>query len=220
MANTVYLVRHGQTYLNLYHRMQGWSDAPLTKLGKQNAADAGVALANLHFDYLFSSDLKRAVDTANIILQHHPQTQIKEPTTDPAFREEFFGFFEGVDDTESAIVVGTSREYDNFRKMIKKYGLPKVQDMIAQSDPFKDAEDSKRFWQRMNPGLDRLRALPDGSVSVVVSHGMAISAIVDRFGNPGDDYSSAPLNGSITKLTLTDQTTHVDFYNQLHIPDN
>lgn len=33
MAINVYFVRHGQTYLNLYHRMQGWSDSPLTERG-------------------------------------------------------------------------------------------------------------------------------------------------------------------------------------------
>lgn len=219
MANTVYFVRHGQTYFNLYDRMQGWSDTPLTKLGRENAVQAGQALAKLDFDYLFSSDLKRAVDTAKIILKHHPQTQIKEPQIDRAFREEFFGFFEGMGNSTSAIMVGASRDYNTFRQLIHHYGLPEVQNMIADSDPFHHAENHDRFWQRVDPGFDRLRALPDGSTSVVVSHGMTISAIVDRFGNSSDDYSKAPLNGSITKLTLTNQSTHVDFYNQLHIPD-
>lgn len=38
MAINVYFVRHGQTYLNLYHRMQGWSDSPLTEKGLADAA--------------------------------------------------------------------------------------------------------------------------------------------------------------------------------------
>lgn len=37
MAITVYFVRHGQTYLNRYHRVQGWSDAPLTSQGQTEA---------------------------------------------------------------------------------------------------------------------------------------------------------------------------------------
>lgn len=32
---TIYLVRHGQTYLNYFYRIQGWTDAPLTKSGKE-----------------------------------------------------------------------------------------------------------------------------------------------------------------------------------------
>lgn len=32
---TFYFMRHGETYLNKYHRMQGWSDTPLTNRGKE-----------------------------------------------------------------------------------------------------------------------------------------------------------------------------------------
>ena len=34
---TVYLIRHGETYLNKYDRMQGWADAPLTPQGIEDA---------------------------------------------------------------------------------------------------------------------------------------------------------------------------------------
>lgn len=217
MANTVYLIRHGETFFNKYNRMQGWSDTPLTDKGWKDAAKAGQALAHLNFDYLFSSDLKRTVDTAKTILKNHPTAKVQEPIQEPAFREEFFGYFEGADDDQSAIIVGAPEKFVNFREIIAEYGLPRMQDMIADSDPFHDAENHDRFWQRLDKGFDRLRALPDGSVSVVVTHGMTISAIVDRFGD--GDYSAGPLNGSITKLTLTKDSTTVDFYNQLQIPD-
>ncbi len=197
--------------------MQGWSDTPLTDQGHQDAARAGQALAKLDFDYLFSSDFKRAVDTANIILEHHPTNKITAPIQDPAFREEFFGYFEGADDAQSAIMVGAPEKFLNFHEILTKYGLPKMQDMIAASDPFQNAENHERFWQRVDKGFDRLRSLPEGSVSVVVSHGMTISAIVDRYGD--GDYRQGPLNGSITKLTLDQNSTTVDFYNQLQLPD-
>lgn len=31
MTVNIYMVRHGETYFNLLHRFQGWSDAPLTE---------------------------------------------------------------------------------------------------------------------------------------------------------------------------------------------
>lgn len=217
MANVVYFVRHGETFFNLYHRMQGWSDTPLTAKGKEDAANAGRALANLDFDYLFSSDLKRAVDTANIILEHHPTDKITAPIKEPAFREEFFGYFEGSDDAQSAVMVGAPQKFTNFREIFDQHGIAKVQDMIAASDPFHNAESHDEFWKRLDKGFRRLRNLPDNSVSVVVSHGMTISAIVDRFCDGQE--TEAPLNGSITKLTLDQNNTHVDFYNQLQIPD-
>lgn len=34
---TIYVVRHGQTYMNLYTKMQGWSDTPLTQKGIDGA---------------------------------------------------------------------------------------------------------------------------------------------------------------------------------------
>ena len=45
MAITAYFVRHGQTYLNRYNRVQGWSDAPLTAKGKADAQQTGKELA-------------------------------------------------------------------------------------------------------------------------------------------------------------------------------
>ncbi|EHO52966.1 hypothetical protein HMPREF9104_00797 [Lentilactobacillus kisonensis F0435] len=42
---TAYMVRHGQTYLNLYNKIQGWIDSPLTEKGIQDAKSAGERLS-------------------------------------------------------------------------------------------------------------------------------------------------------------------------------
>jgi probable phosphoglycerate mutase len=55
LAVNVYFVRHGQTYLNLFHKYQGWSDAPLTEKGIEDGKRVGKALAKIDFDYLFCS---------------------------------------------------------------------------------------------------------------------------------------------------------------------
>ena len=68
MAITVYFVRHGETYFNRFARLQGWSDTPLTEKGEMDAKKIGQVLADLRIDYLFSSDLKRAVDTARLLI--------------------------------------------------------------------------------------------------------------------------------------------------------
>ena len=44
MAITVYIVRHGQTLLNRYKKMQGWVDSPLTEKGIQDGKRAGKIL--------------------------------------------------------------------------------------------------------------------------------------------------------------------------------
>ena len=44
MKKTLYLMRHGQTLFNLQHKIQGWCDSPLTKLGIKQAKVAGNGL--------------------------------------------------------------------------------------------------------------------------------------------------------------------------------
>lgn len=59
-----YIVRHGQTLLNSLDRAQGWADSPLTEAGKQMVADIGQKLKGIDFDAVYTSDMLRAVQTA------------------------------------------------------------------------------------------------------------------------------------------------------------
>ena len=61
-----------------------------------------------------------------------------------------------------------------------------------------------------------MRALPDGSTAVVVSHGVTIRSLAEHYGY---HTTESVKNGSMTRLTLTPTDTHVDFYNQLELPE-
>ncbi|HRQ23762.1 MAG TPA: 2,3-bisphosphoglycerate-dependent phosphoglycerate mutase, partial [Anaerolineales bacterium] len=63
------LVRHGQSTWNLENRFTGWTDVDLTDLGKVEAAEAGALLkeGGYDFDIAYTSVLKRAIKTLNII---------------------------------------------------------------------------------------------------------------------------------------------------------
>ncbi|MCI3131794.1 histidine phosphatase family protein [Phenylobacterium aquaticum] len=69
----IYLVRHGQTVFNAEGRLQGHVDSPLTELGRDQARQAGAALARLTEGgagwRIISSPLGRAQDTAEAIRQ-------------------------------------------------------------------------------------------------------------------------------------------------------
>lgn len=69
----LYLVRHGETVFNLEGRIQGHSDSPLTPLGIKQAKAIGKRLAFEKFDAIYSSDLGRALATAELIAAHHDQ---------------------------------------------------------------------------------------------------------------------------------------------------
>ncbi len=61
------LLRHGQTDYNVTGRMQGHLDSILTTLGHEQAAAVAPVLAALGPDRVLSSDLRRAVDTAEVV---------------------------------------------------------------------------------------------------------------------------------------------------------
>lgn len=91
-VTSIYLVRHGETDWNTQHKLQGHTDIPLNETGKSQAKALQKVLLKEKIDAVFSSDLKRAVETAEILSSHLPLTVIK----DEALRERKFGPFEGL----------------------------------------------------------------------------------------------------------------------------
>ena len=71
MKKKIILVRHGQSIYNLENKFTGWKDVDLTKKGIEEAIDVGKILKkeNIKPDYAFTSVLKRAQKTLNLILQ-------------------------------------------------------------------------------------------------------------------------------------------------------
>lgn len=87
----IYLTRHGQTEWNKARIMQGWQNAPLTELGKNQATQLGEKLKSVVFDAIYSSDSGRAFHTAQIISQN----QSKSIEKLASFREINLGEWEG-----------------------------------------------------------------------------------------------------------------------------
>lgn len=83
----LYFVRHGKTEWNAEGRFQGaGGDSPLLAESYDNIAQLGQRLSQITFDKVFSSDLKRANDTAQLIIKHH-QNPNQEIITTKALRE-------------------------------------------------------------------------------------------------------------------------------------
>ena len=66
---TLFLLRHGETEENVKHILQGCMPGTLTEVGREQAREAACELCAVDFDAVLSSDLKRATDTADIILE-------------------------------------------------------------------------------------------------------------------------------------------------------
>ena len=89
---TLYLMRHGQTLFNQRRKIQGWSDSPLTELGKKQPLHAKKYFEDhgIVFDHAYASTQERASDTLELALPTPmPYERLK------GLKEMNFGLFEG-----------------------------------------------------------------------------------------------------------------------------
>jgi uncharacterized phosphatase len=73
------LVRHGETDWNRDGRYQGHADPPLNAAGRDQALELARELADTSFDVVYTSDLKRASETARIILGDRKIPLVEDP---------------------------------------------------------------------------------------------------------------------------------------------
>src|SRR4030095_12409442 len=100
MSNTthVILIRHGQSQGNAEGRFGGHTDTPLSPLGRRQAEATAKALASEKFDAIYSSDLRRAIETATPLATRTGTTL----ETTEALRERSVGVMEGLTFEEAA----------------------------------------------------------------------------------------------------------------------
>lgn len=215
MSFTIYLTRHGQTFLNKYRRFQGWCGAPLTDKGINDAKMAGERLKDIKFDFAYSSDLPRAIRTRDLILaeNQNPIPMTGELTN---FREQYFGYFEGAESGQVWTMVGLPHGCQTYYDIVNKMGASATRDLLHEADPWKDAEDDQTYWKRIAAGFEYLKEHHhNGENLLLVSHSLTIRTIVDHFAPEYQATIHGPKNGSITKLIVDDQgEITVEYYNR------
>ena len=87
----IYIIRHGQTLMNRRNVLQGRSDAALNDAGIEQARRAAAGLGDIRFDRVYTSPLKRAVQTAEIVAPGIA------PIVDDRLIEMDYGPYEGAD---------------------------------------------------------------------------------------------------------------------------
>jgi len=96
------LIRHGVTDWNYEYRAQGQVDIPLNDEGRRQAELLSKRMENEEWDYIYSSDLSRALETAEII----GRIKNVEVKTDPRLREMNCGLIEGTTEQDRVIKWG------------------------------------------------------------------------------------------------------------------
>ena len=179
------IIRHGQSTANLEERYAGWYDAPLTELGRKQAAiTTDYILKNYHVDAVYSSDLIRAVETVKEIAARANVPLVKEK----ALREIDGGEWEGKQVEEIA------REYPEQAYLWKTD--------IGKARPT-GGESFAELQVRIDSALRKIAAENDGKTVVVASHGGAIRTMQCLFGNvPIEDMRKVPWtpNASVSEV--------------------
>lgn len=221
MATEVYLVRHGETMFNQLNKVQGWCDSPLTVKGINDLKKTAAALAQVHFDNMYSSDLKRAIDTVHLMKNANQVSKIGKIKKLPEFREVFFGSFEGDDVDQTWIRVaqaaGLGPEKD-VQKIINRIGIVNFRAATKRADPRHLAENQAELDQRMARAIKKLYELTKNEGRVlVVSHGDFIKSLALNYWPGNDNHHDIPFpaNGSVTRgLIHDDGHFEIIAYNQ------
>lgn len=106
------VIRHGETVDNRLQIIQGQRQGKLTELGVRQAKQVANSLSANKFDRIYSSDLRRCVDTAKYIMNVLPDQELYLTS---ALREKAFGIYEG---KQSSIVPWTN--YQGPEKYARK----------------------------------------------------------------------------------------------------
>lgn len=118
----IYFARHGQTSWNKRRKLQGQKDTILTDRGREQARESAKGMENIPFDCVYTSPLKRAVETAQILRGDREIPLIK----DDRLKELGFGIIEGrnldkiLDDPNKKRLKRLFTESDKYRA--PKYG--------------------------------------------------------------------------------------------------
>ena len=155
------LVRHGITDSNSNHRFAGYSDVEMSADGYRQVERLSDRLANEKIDAVYSSDLKRALVTAEVISSRYEVGIV----VCPELREINYGDCEGL----------TFQEISNL--------YPEVGNMVSDFNirlKFPGGESFEGFIERTSRFLDRLDRHDYAQTILIVSHSGPLRVLVCR----------------------------------------
>jgi broad specificity phosphatase PhoE len=198
MSIEIILVRHGATDWNLQGRCQGATDRELSEIGIRQAEAIAAELAQEPVHVVYSSDLKRAQRTAELISEPHRLPVFVEHD----IRELDHGELEGL--TFSEIKA-------NYPEFLARWRTEPAEIRVPSGERLADV--AERAWNGLTRIVERHARAPK---IVVVSHNFPILGIVCRIaGTPLNNYRSFHLDPcGVTRLNCDDSRnwsiTHVN----------
>ena len=168
----LYIVRHGETEWNVIKRFQGQLNTPLTEKGMEKLRETGKNLENVLFEEVYTSELERTVNSAEIILNENNgyKNNKLELQKLAELNEVYFGVWQGL--TYEEVFLKYPEEADNYFYNVKNYNAENV-----EAENLKDA--LERFLKGINKILDSHKS---GNI-LIVTHGTVFEMFINYVGN-------------------------------------
>lgn len=178
-ATRIVLARHGETEWNRVGRWQGHADPPLNETGRRQAAELGDRIRHEPIAAVYSSDLRRASETARVVAD-----QLGLPVVeDAALREIDVGSWSGLTRADVA-----AQFPDGFARW-------------QAGEIGHDGETREQLTERVGAAVERIARAHEGETVLVVTHGGAIRALRRHAaGDPG----TAMVNGGTVAVALVE----------------
>tara|TARA_B100001750_G_scaffold235380_1_gene237848 strand:+ start:855 stop:1550 length:696 start_codon:yes stop_codon:yes gene_type:complete len=185
--NSLVLVRHGQSLWNKERRFTGWADIDLTEQGKSEAKYAGELIKNLNvnFDAFFTSELKRAIHSMDLILEVLKKTDVKI-IKNSSLNERHYGGLTSLNKDE------TIKKYGNeqVHTWRRSYEIPPPP--MDEDHPYKNKIKSKILSESLKDTFNRVVPYYEKEIKPLISikknilivfHGNSCRALLMRIFN-------------------------------------
>jgi probable phosphoglycerate mutase len=183
MTMRLIVIRHAQSEANAEGRIQGHLDIPLSELGRRQSALLAARLATLGVDALYSSPLRRARETADVIA-----ARLGLPIEDMLdLRERDVGELEGLNRAE-------------VLARFPQYGQPGVDVTRIKIAGFEQDEELVR---RVTATFRRIVTAHEGGTAAVITHGGVISTVC-RWALDAPRVRPSPFAIENTAITIID----------------
>ena len=194
------LVRHGESVWNKENKFNGWTDVELSSEGKESAKEAGKKLYNSGFDFdiIYTSVLKRAIDTCNIIVEemHDIDLTIKR---NYKLNERHYGALQGLNKKDTALKYGEEQVHEWRRGYAVKPPELTLDDprypgndplyrnldksLLPLSESLKDT--SKRVLEYYKEEIEP--TIREGENVMIVAHGNSLRGLIKYLDNISDE---------------------------------
>ncbi|KVW97855.1 histidine phosphatase family protein [Thiobacillus denitrificans] len=161
LTTLICIIRHGETDWNVEKRIQGHTDVPLNEVGRAQALAMAFNAAHQRFAAIYSSDLVRAIETAQVLAQREGL----EVTVLPQLRERHYGIFQGITAAEGAGLYPAAHAHYVARDL---------------DYDFETGESLRRFAERVADGIDWLVRHHSGQTIAAVCHSGVLDVIYRR----------------------------------------